>query len=149
MCKKFPVLTKSCRSRTDGPALVSNTDSNSFIFIICPLSFTHQCHTTRIHACQQTGQNADGHATGLLDPVWSYFRFTLTHEESANHLWVDSRWLLPPEEECWMSPCVLRFNPDTRDSCINIDRISIRYEGVWLMSNNSRGLDLVTKQFPC
>ena len=25
MCKKFLVLTKSCRSRTDGPALVSNT----------------------------------------------------------------------------------------------------------------------------
>ena len=25
MCKKLLVLTKSCRSRTDGPALVSNT----------------------------------------------------------------------------------------------------------------------------
>ena len=28
MCKKFLVLTKICRSRTDGPALVSDTGDN-------------------------------------------------------------------------------------------------------------------------
>ena len=29
MCKKFLVLTKSCRSRTDEPTLVSNTGINA------------------------------------------------------------------------------------------------------------------------
>ena len=32
MCKKFLVLTKSCQSRTDGPALVSNTEIQASVF---------------------------------------------------------------------------------------------------------------------
>ena len=51
MCKKLLVLTKSCQSRTDGPALVPNTDSELIRFWSQSVDFLFFCRICSMAPC--------------------------------------------------------------------------------------------------